>query len=103
MFCCEGFRNLVSLAGERGLAILARVEFSGKIGFVFQSRGVAYEDEAKLKPAPIDVYINIATATGLRYCSACGRKLEELVNQSPVFFRQLAAEHKKFLTSTPGL
>ena len=103
MYCCDGFRNLISLAGERGLAILARVEFSGKIGFVYQSRGIAFEDEGKLKPAPIEININVATAIGLRYCATCGRKLEELVAESPDFFRQLAVEHKKFLASMPGL
>jgi hypothetical protein len=100
MYCCDGFRNLVSLAGERGLAILARVQSSGEIGFVFQSRGVAFSDVGKLRPASIDVTINIEAVTGMRFCSACGRRLEDLVKESPEFFRELAELHQKILASS---
>jgi len=103
MFCCDGFRNAVSLAGERGLAILACEQSSGNTGFVLQSRGVAFEDEAKLKPAAVDVQINIDAVTGLRFCPFCGRKLTALVQESPDFFKGLATEHKRFLVSMPGL
>jgi hypothetical protein len=103
MFCCEGFRNLASLAGQRGLAILVRENFEGKMIFVFQSRGIAFDDVAKWKAVPIDIMINVDAVVGLRFCPFCGRKVEQLVQESPEFFRDLMLEHKKFLASTPGL
>jgi len=101
VYCCDGLRNDVSSAGERGIAILA-YEVPEGVRFLLQSRGVAFEDEGKLRPFPIDVKINIASAGGVRFCPACGRKLQELVNESPEFFRDLANEHKKFIASMPG-
>jgi hypothetical protein len=103
MYCCDGFRNLVSLAGERGPAILARETSAGHLVFVLQSRGVAFEDISKLRPVPIDIKINVDAVIGLRFCPFCGRKLEELVQESADLIRELAGEHKKFLASTPGL
>jgi hypothetical protein len=103
MFCCLGFRNFVSFAGERGPAILAHEYSSGLIRFVLQSRGVAFHDEGKLKPIPIDIIINVSTIMGLRFCPFCGRNLETLVHDSPDFFKELAREHKKFLASTAGM
>ena len=47
--------------------------------------------------------INVAAVMGLRFCPACGRNLEELVQESPDFFNELAGEHKKFLASMPGM
>jgi hypothetical protein len=64
---------------------------------------VAFEDEGKLQPAPIDLKINIACSSGLRFCPFCGRRLEELIRESPEFFCDLAEAHKRFLASTPGL
>ena len=103
MYCCDGFRNLVSLAGERGPAILSRETSTGEVVFVLQSRGVAFDDVNRLRPVPIDIKINVDAVIGLRFCPFCGRKLEELVQDSPDLFRELAGEHKKFLASTPGI
>jgi hypothetical protein len=88
-------------AGQRGIAALAFL-VPDAVRFVLQSRGVAFEDEGILRPAPIDVRINIACCSGLRYCPHCGRKLEELVRESPEFFEKLAEDHSRFLASMPG-
>jgi hypothetical protein len=102
MYCCDGLQNLVLSAGERGIAVLVFVATNG-IRFVLQSRGVAFEDEDKLRPAPIDIKINIACCSGLRFCPYCGRALGELARESPEFFESLAEHHSKFLAATPGL
>lgn len=103
MYCCDGFRNYLSCAGERGLAILACDTLSRHVGFLFQSRGLALGDERKWKPVPIDVMINVSAETGFRFCPFCGRNLDELVQESPEFFKELAVVHKKFLADTPGM
>jgi len=102
MYCCDGFRNFVSAAGDRGLGILAYENEPGRIRFVIQSRGVAFDDESKLKPVPIDVTLNVSTEIGVRFCPFCGHALNELVEDSPIFFGSLAEEHKRFLTRLPG-
>lgn len=102
-FCCAGFRNFVSLAGDRGIAIVCCEFSSGRIGFLVQSRGIAYGDERKLKPWPFDITINISSEMGLRYCPSCGRELDELINSAPDEFCALAQQHKKFVASVPGL
>lgn len=100
MTCCPGFRNLLDEAGKRGLAVLARKRSDG-IVFLLQSRGVAFDDEPKLRPVPLELSINIASDIGLRYCPACGRKLQELVDKWPDYFEKLAKEHEKFLEGWP--
>ena|SRR5438128_1891844 len=102
MYCCTGLKNLVSSAGDRGLAILAREQSPNRIGFVIQSRGLAFGDEAKWKPVSVEVIINIDCTMGLLFCPFCGRRLDDLVEESPEFFNDLAAKHKKFLASTPA-
>ena len=103
MYCCTGFANLVSCAGERGLAILACEISPGQVAFFFQSRGLAFGDEKKWKPVPVELKINVSSEVGLRYCPFCSRKLEELVQESPDSFKELAERHKQFLASMPGL
>ena|SRR6266516_3175506 len=93
--CCAGFKNLLDNAGQRGVAALAQHTNEG-VGFLLQSRGVAYEDEPKLKPEPIDLIINIACTSGLRFCPACGRRLKEFADAWSEYFEQLAKEHEKF-------
>jgi hypothetical protein len=101
MYCCTGLRNLVSCAGERGLAILVGERVSGHLGFFFQSRGLAFEDETKWKPVNIDVTVNVACEVGLRFCPFCGSGLDDLIQKSPDFFSGLAKDHKKFRSSLP--
>ncbi len=103
MHCCTGFENLISCAGERGHAILACKISSGAVKFLLQSRGVAFVDEQKLKPIPIDVKINISAEVGLQFCPTCGRNLDELVQEAPDYFSKLAEDHAKYLASMPGL
>jgi len=97
MFCCPGFQNNVEAAGERGIAVLVKKTPEGTM-FVLQSRGIAFDDESKIRPMPgaPDIKIRVSCTTGLRYCPACGRRLQELVEASPRAFEELAEKHKKF-------
>lgn len=95
VFCCPGFEHRIANAGQRGLAILVRNTSEGLI-FLLQSRGIAFEDEGKMKPVPTDIYFNISTTTGMRYCPACGTFLKRLIEASPEQFEKLAKEHEKF-------
>ena len=90
MFCCSGFRNLLSCAGERGYAILVCEISPGEVRFVLQSRGLAFGDEAKWKPVQIEVNINVSAEIGLQFCPFCGRTLKELVNEQPDVRQHLA-------------
>jgi hypothetical protein len=97
VFCCAGFQNHITLAGERGLAILVKRIANG-LAFEFQSRGVAYEDQSKLHPIPIEMNINIASSVGLRYCPWCGAECRKMLESAPDFFSQLARKHESLLT-----
>lgn len=97
MFCCPGFENHVLSAGERGIAILVEQTSHG-ILFEMQSRGVAYEDEVKLRSTPIDLKINVTCSVGMQYCPWCGRWLQELAKASPEAFIGLAKKHEKLRT-----
>jgi hypothetical protein len=98
-FCCAGFQHLVLSAGQRGLACLVIQRQEGN-AFCLQSRGVAFEDEHKLRAVPEapDFKINISSESGLRFCPFCGRKLQDLVAANPEAFNFLAEEHRKFRT-----
>ncbi len=99
MFCCPGFQNGIEAAGQRGLAILVHRTSSG-IMFLFQSRGIAFEDVGKIRPNPTapDIKINVSSESGLQYCPWCGRQLRELIAASPEDFEELAKKHKSFYT-----
>ncbi len=102
-YCCNGFSNMLACAGERGNAIVVWVDPAGHVRFLHQSRGVAFVDEPRLKPAEMDVIINISAEVGIRYCPTCGRLLEDLVAEHPDFYANLAKEHEKYLASMPKL
>jgi hypothetical protein len=87
--CCSGLQNLLSNAGQRGIAVLVRRTSDG-ISLMLQSRGIAFNDEPKLRPVPMDLDINVSCSVGLRFCPFCGRNLEELVKASPRPFEKLA-------------
>jgi hypothetical protein len=95
MTCCYGFQNLIDNAGKRGIAALVRPTHKG-IEFLLQSRGIAFDDESKLKPSSNDLIVNVEFTIGLRYCPFCGQSLEELVKESPEKFAKLADDHKGF-------
>lgn len=98
IFCCPGFQHRVADAGQRGIAVRV-VNTSDGIRFRLQSRGIAFEDESKIRPMPeMDMKINVSSEMGLQYCPACGRKLQDLVNTSPKDFEELAKKHKQFYT-----
>ena len=99
MYCCDGFANLISCAGQRGHAIIAVETTVGQVRFLLQSRGLAFGDESKIVPVPVDVKVNISAEIGLRYCPSCGFNLEDLVRQNLSYFHDLAKQHKRFLPS----
>jgi hypothetical protein len=102
-YCCTGLRNLLVCAGERGNAVVVWVDSSGEPRLLMQSRGVSFEDQSKLKPADLDVKINLSAETGMRYCPFCGSLLEQLINENREHFQTLAKEHEKFVASMAKL
>lgn len=96
-YCCTGFLNLLSCVGQRGHAAVVWADSSGELRFLLQSRGLSFDDKSKLKPAPVDVVINLSAEIGMKYCPFCGRLLEELINEHPKFFRNLSKKHEKYL------
>ena len=101
MYCCNALKNSVASAGERGPAILAYARLHGQIGFVIQSRGVAYRDEPKLKACPIDISINVSSEISVHFCPYCGHRLSELVEQNLEFFQGIVNDHSPFLAAMP--
>jgi hypothetical protein len=99
MYCCDGFKNCVETAGERGLGIVAYESAPGEIGFMFQSRGIAFVDESRWIAGPdyIDIVINVSTHVGLKFCPFCGRKLKELTQDSPSLFLALAKNQHQLI------
>ena len=97
IFCCVGFEHRVTDAGQRGIAVLVLKTTDG-IKFRLQSRGIAFEDENKIHPISVNIKINVSCECGLRFCPFCGRKLQELVKDSPEYFEELADKHKKLQT-----
>jgi hypothetical protein len=100
--CCHGFQNLLSCVGDRGHAVVVSVGSNGEVRFHLQSRGVSLEDQSKLRPADVDVKINLSAEIGMRYCPFCGQLLEELVHKNREFFFDLARQHLKYLAPVTG-
>ena len=107
MFCCDGFRSLVSLAGERGLAILVRKDNHGVLSCVVQSRGVSLHDQRLLEAGErinvnnLNIKVNIATAIPLQYCPACGCDLRLQILSYCGFYQNLARDHRAFFDGLP--
>jgi hypothetical protein len=100
MFCCDGLKNLIGNAGQRGLSVLV---YQTNAGFRFniQSRAISMEAEALLTqtptPLPIKGNMTISANIGLNYCPFCGTKLQKLLKKSTLEkFEALAEEHKSF-------
>ena len=98
-YCCTGLRNLLACAGDRGIAAVAWLDSSCEPRLLLQSRGVSFDDQTKLRPADVDVTLNVSAEIGMRYCPFCGRLLEELISDNREHFRKLAKEHEKFVAS----
>lgn len=103
MFCCSGFENLVSCAGDRGNAIVAWLNHNGEPRFFIQSRGFSFGDEEKLSGIDIEVKINVSAEIGIRHCPFCGKQLQEMANENLPYFVDLAEKHEMYLASMPGL
>jgi hypothetical protein len=99
MFCCEGVKNLIGNAGQRGMSVLV-YERPGGFRFNLQARAVSKEAELRFSqapaPLPFEDNVSLATNIGLNYCPFCGTKLKALVTSSTQKqFEKLANEHKK--------
>ena len=99
MFCCDGLKSLIENAGQRGIAALVE-RVPGGIMVVLQSRGVAADDEPKLRPGGPghDYKINISTSTGITFCPFCGKRVEKTIEKERVLFEELADRHDKLRT-----
>jgi hypothetical protein len=75
------------------------VDSGGEYRLLLQSRGVSFDDQAKLKPADVDVMINLSAETGMRYCPFCGHDIQSLVDENRESFRELAKAHEKFVAT----
>ncbi len=95
IFCCPGFQHRIGDAGNRGVAVLVRKTPEG-IRFLLQSRGIAFDDESKIHPMPVEININVSCEIGLQFCPFCGRRLQELIKAAPKAFDDLAEKHKNF-------
>jgi hypothetical protein len=98
MFCCEGFRNLVGEAGQRGISVLVR-ETSAGFRFRLLSRAVSKTDEVRFSETPLSLpiegNITLAASIGLNFCPFCGANLQGLVTPSTLGrIRALAKDHK---------
>ena len=102
MFCCNCLQNYITSAGQRGASILVfKVPDKEELRFVLQSRGVAFEDEGKLGPVPVETAplpysINVSHCGIIKYCPGCGRRLQDLVEASREPFLRLADEHRRY-------
>ena len=101
MFCCDGFKNLIGDAGQRGLSVLVYQTSAGEVRFSVQSRAISMEDELQLTqtptPLPIKGGMTISTNMDLNYCPFCGTKLRKLVTQATKKgFQALAQQHRNF-------
>jgi len=99
MFCCDGLKNLIASAGERGMSVLV-YERPGGFVFNLQARAVSKEAEVRYSQTPprlpIEGNITLATNIGLNYCPFCGTELKTLVTSSTLKqFETLANEHKR--------
>jgi len=101
MFCCTGFQELLSSAGNRGLSILVWKSPGASLCFFLQSRGVAFGDEMALRPIPADVTVNISSEICVQYCPFCGCWLQDLTDRNRGFYMNIAQEHAKLLSSLP--
>jgi hypothetical protein len=111
MFCCEGFKNLINNAGQRGVSALVIYNAPGRFRFELQSRAVTREDELLLSqtqmpgslllhnhPPQIE-HVALTANIRVNYCPCCGTKLQKLVTFSTKrSFEALADEHKKIYT-----
>jgi len=98
MFCCHAFENLISNAGERGLAVLVCKTDAG-FKFAVQARAVSFADESNVaKPSCVTMptHVTLSESMRIRYCPSCGRKLAELVGIDPSQFEVLATTHRPF-------
>jgi hypothetical protein len=100
MFCCDGLKNLIGNAGQRGMSVLVHDKQSG-FRFNLQARAVSKETELRLAqtpaPLPIEGNVTLSSNIALNYCPFCGTELKTLVTSlTRKRFETLANEHKRF-------
>jgi hypothetical protein len=85
MYCCPGFSNLITNAGQRGFgAVLVKKRGGKGLYFQLQARiADAEEVLAVFADRPRASNYTLACATGLTYCPWCGQKLDEVIDRLP--------------------
>ena len=94
MSCCLMLENHIGFAGERGIGVLVQM-VSDNVMFSLQSRGIAHADEVNIRPAAIELVINVASEVAIQYCPWCGQLLEDLAASAPARFAELAKKHER--------
>lgn len=100
MLCCHSLTNLISNAGQRGLALLVCPTDAG-LRFALQMRAVSAIEEIQLKQAKqpssaLPEYVTLSESMRIQYCPSCGKRLGELASSDPTFFAKLADEHRAY-------
>lgn len=108
-YCCYGSQNMFRNVGQRGIALIVRLNFEGDPRIALQSRGVDFDEIPVLERSPVREFsINVACEIGVRFCPFCGARFEDVIRRNPEFYLDLAKVHEKyrngpFEKSEPGL
>lgn len=101
MYCCQAFENLISNAGESGLAVLVGQK-DDKTFFALQMRSVSVSDMPEfVKEISADSSVHIALTQSIRicYCPSCGHLVADLAANNPEKFSQVSLTHEAFQDS----
>ena len=90
MFCCDGFKNLITDAGQRGMSAIVLNERPGGFRFILQARAISAEDVLRLSQTPVPIVpplssednVTLADSIALTYCPFCGTHLQTLVTRA---------------------
>lgn len=106
--CCHGSQNMFREVGQRGVALIVRLNFEGDPRVALQSRGVDFDEIPVLESSPVREFsINVACEIGVRFCPFCGSRFEDVIRRNLELYLDLAKTHEKyrlgpFETKKPG-
>jgi len=104
VFCCQGFGNLVSNVGERGMSV-AISRKPGGFRFELQSRAVTKSGEDLLSKqqarltieGDIGPNVTLSSAIVLSFCPFCGTSVRKLFSPSTLrSLSDLADRHREY-------
>ena len=73
-WCCPGFEDFYTNAGQRGAAVLVGYNSIGESEFTMQYRAV---DEGNEQSINSESLISPVVDVGMRYCPWCGQNLDK--------------------------